>query len=278
MGRIVSGGRDGWCRRRRWTRATSAAALLAAARADADAIRARAAADRDEAVRQGRDQGRAEAAAEMAALLAEARAHAARLREAATPAAIALATKMAEQIVGRAVTLAPEVMADIAGAALDACRPRGDWVRVRVHPDDAAAVIARRDALAGRAPPAAALEIVGRRGRRAPWLRHRDRGRTRRRAPGDAARRAGARAHGADAWLTSISGKAFARLEAATPRRESGRVTEVTGLVIRASVPGVRVGEVVNIASADASAGRRGDPTRRRCAPRSSASAATRSC
>ena len=59
---------------------------------------------------------------------------------------------MAEQIVGRAVTLAPEVMADIAGAALEACRPRGDWVRVRVHPDDAAAVTARRDALAGRAP------------------------------------------------------------------------------------------------------------------------------
>ncbi len=55
-------------------------------------------------------------------------------------------------------------------------------------------------------------------------------------------------------------GKAFARLEAATPRRESGRVTEVTGLVIRASVPGVRVGEVVNIASGDATAGRRGDP------------------
>ncbi len=160
MGRIVSGtgrvvpaaaldARDG------------AAALLAAARADADAIRARAAADRDEAVRQGHAQGRAEAAAEMAALLAEARVHAGRLREAATPAAIALATKMAEQIIGRAVTVAPEVMADIVGAALDACRPRGDWVRVRVHPDDAAAVIARRDALAGRAPPAAALEIVG---------------------------------------------------------------------------------------------------------------------
>jgi flagellar biosynthesis/type III secretory pathway protein FliH len=138
-----------------------AAALLAAARADADAIRARAAADRDEAMRHGHARGRAEAAAEMAAMLAEARVHAGRLREAATPAAIALATKMAEQIIGRAVTAAPEVMADIVGAALDACRPRGDWVRVRVHPDDAAAVIARRDALAGRAPPAAALEIVG---------------------------------------------------------------------------------------------------------------------
>jgi flagellar biosynthesis/type III secretory pathway protein FliH len=135
-------------------------ALRAVAREEADAIRAQAAAARDAAVREGRAQGRAEAAAEMAALLVEARAHAARLRVAATPAAVALATKMAEQIVGRAVALAPEVMADIVGAALDACRPRGEGVRVRVHPDDAAPVLARRDALAVRAPAAAALEIV----------------------------------------------------------------------------------------------------------------------
>ena len=33
-------------------------------------------------------------------------------------------------------------------------------MRVRVHPDDTAAVIARRDTLAGRAPPAAAIEII----------------------------------------------------------------------------------------------------------------------
>src|SRR5260221_631878 len=107
-----------------------AAALLAAARTDADTIRAHAGDARAQAVQQGREQGRAEAAAEMAALLAAARAQAERLRTASTPAVIALAVKMAEQIVGRAVTLAPETMADIAGAALDACRPRGDWVRV----------------------------------------------------------------------------------------------------------------------------------------------------
>ena len=138
-----------------------AAALRAAARADAEAIRAGAAAERDAAVAAGRDQGRAEGAAEIAALLAAARLEAQRLREAGTPTAIALAVKMAEQIVGRAVTLAPALMAEIAGAALEACRPRGDWVRVRVHPDDGAAVTARRDALVARAPRAAALEIVG---------------------------------------------------------------------------------------------------------------------
>src|SRR4051794_37747362 len=47
-------------------------------------------------------------------------------------------------------------------------------------------------------------------------------------------------------------GKALARLEAVAPRRESGRVTEVTGLVVRASVPGVRIGELVTITSTSA--------------------------
>jgi len=42
-------------------------------------------------------------------------------------------------------------------------------------------------------------------------------------------------------------GQALARLESAAPRREAGRVTEVTGLVVRASVPGVRVGEIVTL-------------------------------
>jgi type III secretion protein N (ATPase) len=41
--------------------------------------------------------------------------------------------------------------------------------------------------------------------------------------------------------------QALARLETATPQRASGRVTEVTGLVIRAQVPGLRVGELVQI-------------------------------
>ena len=51
-------------------------------------------------------------------------------------------------------------MADIVGAALEACRPRGDWVRVRVHPDDLPAVTARRDGLAAHAPTASAIEVV----------------------------------------------------------------------------------------------------------------------
>jgi ATP synthase in type III secretion protein N len=50
-------------------------------------------------------------------------------------------------------------------------------------------------------------------------------------------------------------GLALARLEGATPRRESGRVTEVTGLVIRASVPAARVGELLTV-EADPASGR----------------------
>ncbi len=57
-------------------------------------------------------------------------------------------------------------------------------------------------------------------------------------------------------------GQALARLESASPRRESGRVTEVTGLVVRAVLPGVRIGEVVTIGTAGREAevvGFRGD-------------------
>jgi len=43
--------------------------------------------------------------------------------------------------------------------------------------------------------------------------------------------------------------RAFARLERAAPRREAGRVVEVTGLVLRATVPGIRVGELVRVES-----------------------------
>ena len=135
-------------------------ALLAAARADAADVLAGAGAARERARLEGLAQGRAEAAAEAAALLAAARAEATRLLAAAQPAALVLAARMTEKIVGRGVALDPGVMADIAGAALDACRPRGDWIRVRVHPDDLAALTARRDALVARAPAATALELV----------------------------------------------------------------------------------------------------------------------
>jgi flagellar biosynthesis/type III secretory pathway protein FliH len=114
------------------------------ARAEAQSVRARA-----------RDEGRAEAAA----VLVAARAEAQRLLAAARPAALSLAVKMAEKIVGRAVALDPAVMAEIVGEALDAARPRAGLLRVRVHPDDLAALAPRREALLARLADGAALEL-----------------------------------------------------------------------------------------------------------------------
>jgi flagellar biosynthesis/type III secretory pathway protein FliH len=135
-------------------------ALGAAARAEADAIRAEAEATRETARREGADAGRADGLAEVVLILAAARAEAARLADLSKVAAIALATKMAEKIVGRAVALAPEVMAEIVGEALAVCRPGAGVVRLRLHPDDLAAVESRRKALAARAPAGAALEFL----------------------------------------------------------------------------------------------------------------------
>jgi len=42
-------------------------------------------------------------------------------------------------------------------------------------------------------------------------------------------------------------GDALKALDQVNPRRLAGRVTEVTGLVVRATIPGVRVGELVYI-------------------------------
>jgi type III secretion protein N (ATPase) len=48
-------------------------------------------------------------------------------------------------------------------------------------------------------------------------------------------------------------GEALAALDATNPLRLSGRVTEVVGLVVRATIPGIRVGELVSIDSGGAS-------------------------
>jgi flagellar biosynthesis/type III secretory pathway protein FliH len=137
-----------------------AAGMVAAARAEAAAIRGEAKAAREAARREGLDAGRADGLAEAVVTLAAARTEAARLADLSKVAAIALATKMAEKIVGRAVALAPEVMAEIVGEALAVCRPGAGLVRLRLHPDDLAAVETRRATLIARAPVAAALELL----------------------------------------------------------------------------------------------------------------------
>jgi len=134
------------------------------ARAEAEALRAaarsEAAALRDAARREGLAAGRAEAAVEVASTLIAARAEAERLIGGARPAVLAIAAKMAERIVGRAVALDPTVMAEIAAQALDACRGRGGAIRLRVHPEDLAALEGSRAALEARLPEGGRLELA----------------------------------------------------------------------------------------------------------------------
>ena len=137
-----------------------AAALLAAARDEAERIRADADAVRAEALDQGLEAGRAAGLAELTAWMVAARAEEERRLDLARPLALTLAVKMAERIIGRAVALQPELMADIVAEALAACRSGGGTVTVRVHPDDLPAVAARRAALVGKAPGASAMALV----------------------------------------------------------------------------------------------------------------------
>jgi type III secretion protein L len=113
-----------------------------------------------EARRQGLEEGRAEGAAALAGLLAAGRAEADAMLARVEPAALVIATRMAEKIIGRAVELDPTLMAAIAAEAVAACRTREGLVRLRVHPDDLAAVTGSRDALAERLGGDAALELV----------------------------------------------------------------------------------------------------------------------
>jgi flagellar biosynthesis/type III secretory pathway protein FliH len=137
-----------------------AAALLEAARREADVARAEIAALQEASRRAGYDEGRAQAGAELAGVLASAHAEAERMLADVQPAALAIAAKMAEKIVGRAVALDPGVMGDIAAEAVAACRTRGGVVLLRVHPDDLAGVEARRRAIAERLGGEGTLQIV----------------------------------------------------------------------------------------------------------------------
>ncbi|MES1204688.1 MAG: FliH/SctL family protein [Pseudomonadota bacterium] len=130
-----------------------AAAILRAAHAEADALRA-------EARRAGEAAGRAEAQVASTSLMVGARADAERVRAAALPSARALAVRMAERIVGRALALDDATMVDIAAAALAAARAREGSIRLRVHPDDHAALAGARAALMARVPAAVDLELV----------------------------------------------------------------------------------------------------------------------
>ncbi len=143
-----------------------AAAILAAANARAAALVREGEEARAEARQQGYADGRDAAAAELTETLAAAARQAARVRVQAEPAAMRLAgrlaAKMAEKIVGRAVDVEPDALTAIAAQALAASRARAGLVKLRVNPDDRAA-LERDDArrvLLARFEGAVELEIV----------------------------------------------------------------------------------------------------------------------
>lgn len=143
----------------------TAAALVAEARREADAVRAALADERARALQAARDagyaEGRARAALEVASVLGAARAEAAAAVSRAGAEALDVAAAMAERIVGRAVTLDPDVLAEIAGEALAACQTRRGGVVLRVHSRLLGDLERHRLVLAARLGEGAALEIVG---------------------------------------------------------------------------------------------------------------------
>ncbi|HEX2660384.1 MAG TPA: FliH/SctL family protein, partial [Polyangia bacterium] len=130
-----------------------AQALLAEARAEAEALRAvaRQAGERD---------GRAAAEAAFSALAIESRAEAERIRADALPAARTLAVRMAEKIVGQALDLQPALLADIAARVLETARARAGVLRLRVHPDDVAALESKRPSLTARLARSVEVRLV----------------------------------------------------------------------------------------------------------------------
>lgn len=130
-----------------------AQALLAAAQHEAEILR-------EAARRSGQEEGRAAAEAAFTTLAVEARADAERIRAGALPAARTLAVRMAEKIVGHTVDLQPALLAELAARVLAAARARAGVLRLRVHPDDLAALEAARPALVARLAKEVTLRLV----------------------------------------------------------------------------------------------------------------------
>ncbi len=135
----------------------AAQAIVDAARAEAGALRARAAQEgRAEGVRLGREEASAELAPAVAALeaaLAEARALRDAIVEQAEARAAELALAIAEKVVGGALEAEPERVIDVVRGALRGLL-ESDRIVVCVHPDDVELVRA-----AGLGSPDAHVEV-----------------------------------------------------------------------------------------------------------------------
>ena len=125
----------------------SADEILERARAEAEALRQKARQERDRAFEQGMQQGREQALARAAELLATARAEAARQTAAAEPGLVRLAVQIAERLVHRELAQDPGAIADLAAGLLREARGQQPLELV-LHPTDAEALDRDRPALA----------------------------------------------------------------------------------------------------------------------------------
>jgi flagellar biosynthesis/type III secretory pathway protein FliH len=132
--------------------------ILRRAEAEAARIRARAEADRHDALALAAEAGRQEGLARAAALLARAAAERDRLLASAERELVRLAVAVAEKVLARSVAADGEAVVAIAARVLDAARSRRQ-VSLRVNPEDAAALRRGERQLAGGLPRARSLEI-----------------------------------------------------------------------------------------------------------------------
>ncbi len=136
-------------RRRVAEAALEASALVEGARAQAGAIRARAAAE-------GREEGLASATEVVARAAVERR----NLLSASEPQLVDLAFAVAQRVLARVVERDREAVVEIAARALEAARQRTD-VRLRVHPDDLAALRDAEPWLLDRLARAGCIALLG---------------------------------------------------------------------------------------------------------------------
>lgn len=122
-----------------------AAAIVAAAHAEAERVRQGSAAALAEARRVGHGEGLQAAHGEATELIARALATAARVRARAQREVATVAMRVAEKLLASELAMRPEVVVDVAAAAL--ALARGAGLTLRAHPEDVAALAAARPRL-----------------------------------------------------------------------------------------------------------------------------------
>jgi flagellar assembly protein FliH len=139
--------------------ATAPSSEVQSAQLQADAIIASARSQADQLLQQAAAEGREQGRAELAAQLIDIAEKSSKARGELERAALQAALQVAEHIVGRALELEPSRIADITAPLLAKVR-RAAWLRVHVHPADEAALHLAVPELCARLQLTHALHIV----------------------------------------------------------------------------------------------------------------------